>query len=319
MHGVMLDAESLGNIDLSELTSHFTSCDVFPTTVSTDIQQRIANAEVVLTNKIQLDAAAIGSAAKLKLICVLATGTNNVDLIAASKHKIPVCNAVGYGTPSVAQHTINLMLNLATQQIQYQADVREGLWQQSKVFTRLDHPIIELSGKTLGIVGHGELGSAVARLGRAFGMEILLAARTNTDATDTRLPLKDLLPQVDFLSLHCPLTADTENLINASSLALMKPGAFLINTARGGLVDSNALVAALSEGRLAGAAIDVLNQEPPGDDEPLLQHLHLKNLIVTPHNAWGAIESRRRLIKQTQENIRAFLAGKLIRCVNQEI
>jgi glycerate dehydrogenase len=206
------------------------------------------------------------------------------------------------------------MLTLSTNLLAYMADVRAGRWQESDVFCLLDHPITELSGKTLGIVGHGELGKGVADVARAFGMKVTVAARPGTTATGDRIPLEELLSEVDYLSLHCPLTDDNRHIINERALQLMKPTAFLINTARGGLVDSNALIAALKADTIAGAAVDVLDVEPPLDDETLLRTL-LPNLIVTPHNAWGARESRTRLVEQMRENIEAFLAGAPLRAL----
>jgi glycerate dehydrogenase len=318
MKGVILDADSLGQgqVDLSPITCLLDGWDVHGTTQPHEIQERIEGADIVLSNKIVLDEATLKSSQSLQFISIMATGTNNVDLNAASSANITVSNAVAYATPSVVQHTISLMLNLATSQHKFIQDVRQGEWQKAPAFCLLNHPISELSNKTLGIIGYGELGSNVATIAKAFGMNILVAQRPGSaEQKSGRIPLNELLDQVDYLSLHCPLTPETENLINASALARMKSSAFLINTARGGLVDSNDLIAALKEGSIAGAAVDVLNTEPPTADDTLAS-ANLENLLVTPHNAWAAIESRQRLVIQMVENIEQFLNGKPVRVVS---
>jgi glycerate dehydrogenase len=320
MKGVILDADSLGQgqVDLSPITSLLDSWDVHGTTQPHEIQERIEGAGIVLSNKIVLDETTLRSNPSLQFIGVMATGTNNVDLIAASRANITVSNAVAYATPSVVQHTINLMLNLATSQPMFIQDVREAQWQKAPAFCLLNHPISELSNKILGIIGYGELGSNVANIAKAFGMHILVAQRPDSvELKAGRTPLNKVLDEADYLSLHCPLTPETENLINKDALARMKSSAFLINTARGGLVNSNDLVAALNRGAIAGAAIDVLNTEPPTADD-ILTSANLDNLIVTPHNAWGAIESRQRLVIQLVENIEQYLNGNPIRIVSNQ-
>lgn len=246
---------------------------------------------------------------------ISATGTNNIDLAAARERGIVVANCHGYGTPSVAQHTLALLLALATRLPDYQQAVRSGRWQQSSQFCLLDFPIVELEGKTLGLLGHGELGGAVARLAEAFGMRVLLGQLPGRPARADRLPLGELLPRVDALTLHCPLTEDTRGMLGAAELALMKPGAFLVNTARGGLVDEQALADALRGGRLGGAATDVLSVEPPRNGNPLLAP-DIPRLIVTPHNAWGSREARQRIVGQLAENAEAWKAGRALRVVN---
>jgi glycerate dehydrogenase len=314
MKGVILDADSLGKVDLSPITGLFQDWQVFGTTSPDQTSERIFNANIVLSNKIVLDKDILKDSSAVQHISIMATGTNNVDLAAAKAANIIVSNAVAYATPSVVQHTINLMLALATNIAKYSQDVITGKWQKAGAFCMLDHPISELNGKTLGIVGHGELGSNVAAVARAFGMDVLIA-RGSGSANKDALPLEELLPVVDYLSLHCPLTDQTENMINKNSLKLMKPGAFLINTARGGLINTGDLLDALKSGIIAGAAIDVLNIEPPTVDEPLT-NARLVNLIITPHNAWGSIESRQRLIVQMAENIKGFLQGDPLRVVS---
>ncbi len=311
MHGVILDAESLGkgDVDLGPITGTLDSWDIHPFTEAQDTASRIAGADVVLSNKIKLDADILAQADSLKLISIMATGTNNVDLDAARQQQVTVCNAVGYATPSVVQHTFAMLLSLATQIDRYRQAVAAGAWQEAKVFCLLDFPILELAGKTLGIVGQGTLGSGVGKVAEALGMNVLFSQKIGVpDQTPGRLAFSEVLSAADVLSLHCPLTPETTCLINHDTLAQMKPGALLINTARGGLIDSPALIDALASGSLAGAAIDVLDTEPPSADEPLLAFQH-ERLLITPHNAWGSLESRQRLVEQMRSNILNFIAG----------
>jgi glycerate dehydrogenase len=308
MRGVILDAATLGDAELDAILDNGDDWQVFPDTAANEVSRRIANAEIVLTNKVPVRAEAIRSAQHLKLISIMATGTNNVDLDAARDQQVTVCNVRGYGSASVAQHTLGLMLNLATNMPGYLSDTQQGAWQQRGQATLLHRPIFELSGKRLGIVGFGQLGQAVAELALAFGMEIKLCQHNRLQEQYdkfTVLPLEALLPEVDFLTLHCPLTPDSENLIDAASLSLMPKGSYLINTARGALIDNAALVEALQSGQLAGAALDVLPIEPPPADDILLS-ANVPNLLITPHNAWGARESRQRLIAQVSDIIKHF-------------
>ncbi|MCH8257382.1 MAG: D-2-hydroxyacid dehydrogenase [Proteobacteria bacterium] len=319
MKGVILDADSLGKgeVDLSPVTDLLDEWQVYGTSSRAETTTRIREATVVLSNKIVLDEEKLSIAGKLRLISVMATGTNNIDLDAAKSAGITVSNAVAYATPSVVQHTIGLMLALSTNLCAYIHDVKSGAWQNAPAFCLLNHPISELQGKSLGIVGFGELGSNVAVVARAFGMKILISQRPgNKNPSRDYLPFDDLISEVDYLSLHCPLTAETENLINLAALEKMKPSAFLINTARGGLVNAADLLQALESNLIKGAAVDVLNTEPPLAED-LLANANQNNLIVTPHNAWGAIESRQRLVQQMADNIRGFLAGKPIRVVTR--
>jgi len=258
-----------------------------------------------------LDAATLAQAPELKLICVAATGTNNVDLAAAKERGITVCNVRAYGTAAVVQHVFSLITALSNNLLAYTAAVREGRWQRSEQFCLMDYPIRELAGRVMGIVGYGELGQAVARLAEAFGMQVLVAARIGAEADGQpgRVPLDELLGRVDVLSLHCPLTEQTRGMIGAAELAHMKADALLINTARGGLVDEPALAEALREGRLGGAGFDVLTVEPPRQGNPLLA-ADLPNLILTPHMAWASRESRQRLLDQVADNIQAYRQGR---------
>ena len=319
MKGVVLDADSLGtDIDLVRLQQLPVEWSIHKAVAPSDTASIVSDTDIVLTNKVRLDRDILLKTNRLKLVSIMATGVNNVDLHTAAELGITVSNAVGYATPSVAQHTIAMMLNLATQQVVYLRDTQAGQWQRSNVFCRLDHPIVELSGKTLGIIGFGTLGSAVGHIAASLGMKVIAAvSQSNCDGTSSaieRVSLVDLLERSDIVSLHCPLTDSNVKLIGAKQLSQMKPSAFLVNTARGGLIDSEALIAALENRVIAGAAIDVLDSEPPSHDEPLL-NVSYPNLLITPHNAWGARESRQRLILQMAENIERFISGNPIRCV----
>jgi glycerate dehydrogenase len=310
--GVFLDVDTLdlGDLDLSQLKATLPEWQFYPLTESGEILSRIAEAEVVISNKVLLDETVLSQAPKLKLICVAATGTNNVDIAAASKLGITVCNVRGYATPSVVEHVFSLLLALMRNIPAYHQRVQEGAWQVSSQFCLLDFPIGELAGKTMGIVGYGELGRAVAKVAKCFGMKILIAQRPGGEIEAGRLPLAEMLPEVDVLSLHCPLTDHTRNLIGEGELALMKSKAILINTARGGIVDDAALAAALQAGKLGGAGIDVMLQEPPISGNPLL-NATIPNLIVTPHIAWASREARQRLVGELVLNIQGFLASEI--------
>lgn len=317
MNGVFLDYTSLDkqDLDMQALRAAFDALTLYPLTSADVLLERVADAEVIITNKVVINAETIRQCPQLKLILISATGTNNVDLAEAKARGIVVCNCQAYGTSAVAQHTLMLMLNLATSFLSYQRAIQQGEWQKSTQFCLLDAPIVELAGKTLGIVGYGELGQAVARLAEAFGMQIRIAALPGRPADESRIPFAALLPQVDFLSLHCPLTEDTRHLISHAELDAMKPGAFLLNCARGGIVDEQALAQALHEGKIAGAATDVLSVEPPKEGNVLLD-ASIPNLIVTPHNAWGSVDARQRIVDQLLENVEAFKQGQPIRQVN---
>jgi glycerate dehydrogenase len=303
---------SRGDLDLQALESLPVDLVTWPVTGPGELAERIDGASIVITNKLVLDADVMSRAGDLELICLAATGTDNVDLEAAGALGIGVCNIEGYCTASVAQHVFAMLLSLTRSLAGYQALVHEGAWRSSPQFCLLDRPVRELTGLTLGIVGLGELGRAVATLGKAFGMRLLVAERPGGEpegrSRSARVPLDELLRRSDVVSLHCPLTADTRGLIGQRALRLMKPGAILINTARGAIVDSGALAAALREGRIGGAGIDVLPEEPPFAGDPLLDPA-IPNLILTPHVAWAARESRQRALDEITANIQSFLEG----------
>jgi glycerate dehydrogenase len=309
--GVFLDLETVDrdDLELSNLRAALPHWTFHAFTEPREVAARLEGAQVAVTNKVVLDETALAAAPDLRLICVAATGTNNVDLEAARQRGITVCNVRDYATASVAQHVFALILTLTTRLNAYQRDVAEGRWQASRQFCLLDHPIRELAGLTLGIIGYGALGQGTAQAARAFGLEVAVAESLVSPGSDPdRWPLDRLLAESDIISLHCPLTDRTHHLIDADALAAMKPDALLINTARGAIVDNGALATALREGEIGGAGIDVLEQEPPPADHPLLAP-DIPNLIVTPHIAWAAREARQRVLNQVEENIRAYIAG----------
>jgi glycerate dehydrogenase len=311
---VFLDAATYGDISLRSFTDRW-QCTVHQVTRPEETIQRLAGHAVAVTNKVVMDRAVLNSneARDLKLIAVAATGTDIIDKAAAAQRGVAVCNVPGYATQSVAQFTMALILELATRAGRYGDAVKAGEWQKSPVFTLLTYPTDELSGKTLGIVGYGNIGQTVERMARGFGMAILVAARPGGAGpiSADRTPLEQLLKNADVVSLHCPLTPETKHLINKQSLSLMKPTAFLINTARGALIDEPALIAALREKRIAAAALDVITQEPPPADHPIIQAAkEIENLIVTPHTAWSTREARARLLDEVAANIAAFFAGE---------
>ena len=275
------------------------------------VVERIVGADVVCTNKAPLDAAAFAVAApRLRLVSVLATGYNVIDLGAARDHGVTVCNVPGYSTASVTQATIGLLLELAHGVGHHAERVRGGAWQRAGVWSFSDCPLVELDGKTLVIVGLGAIGRRVARVAEALGTTVFAArlpGRDDSHGDDVpRLPLDEALARADAVTLHCPLTPDTHGLMSAERLARMKPSAFLVNTARGPLVDEGAVADALRAGRLAGYAADVLSEEPPDGGSPLF---HAPRCLITPHLGWATRESRRRLLDATVANVRAFLAG----------
>ncbi len=314
---VFLDHTSLdlGDLDLAPWRETFSELVLHGSTTPDQVAERLKDADVAISNKIMIDAATFAVCPKLKLVLVTATGVNNVDLDAARKHGVVVSNCQGYGTPSVAQHTLMLLLAMATRLPDYQQAIHQGQWQKSKQFCLLDFPIVELEGKTLGLLGHGELGGAVAKLAEAFGMRVLSGQIPGRPARPDRVPLNELLPQVDALTLHCPLNEHTRDMIGAHELSLLKPKAFIVNTARGGLINEQALADALRNGHLGGAATDVLTVEPPVNGNPLLSG-DIPRLIITPHSAWGSQEARQRIVGQINENALAFYEGKPVRVVS---
>jgi len=311
MNGVFLDEGSLniGDIDLSPILDTRLNWQIFSATCPDEVEGRLQNVQVVITNKVVLDKHILARTPDLRLICVAATGTNNVDLEAATGRGIGVCNVRDYASATVAEHVFALILMLAKNLRAYQQAVHSGAWQRSRHFCVLGEPITELRGKTLGIVGYGSIGRSVAAIAKAFGMNVLVAARPGGGTTPGRIALSDLLARVDILTLHCPLTENTRGLIGKGELNRMRKDAVLINTARGGIVDEAALVECLREGRLGGAGVDVVAVEPPPDDNPLVT-FDSPRLIVTPHIAWASLEARQRLVNELALNVVSFLQGE---------
>jgi glycerate dehydrogenase len=311
MQAVFLDYATVsfnGDLDPHRLQQALPRLEICGHTAQHDVAARVAGSEVVLVNKLRITREIIEATPSLRLIALAATGTNNVDLVAAAERGVAVCNLRDYCTASVVQHVFGVLLLLTHKLREYDTLVRSGAWQRGEQFCLLDFPIHELAGRRLGIVGYGTLGKGVAQVAQAFGMEVLVANRPGGTRESGRIDLEDLLPQVDVLSLHCPLSPATQGLIGARQLARMKPDAVLVNTARGALVDSAALAQALRGGRLGGAAIDVLPQEPPVDGNPLLAP-DIPNLVVTPHIAWAAREARQRCIDEMAANVEDFRRG----------
>src|SRR5580704_2931130 len=301
------DTVSNGDLNLAALREAAGDLSVYDSS-DTKIAERLHDADVDLLNKLELTRELLSGAPNLKLVALAATGTNNVDLIAAKERGIAVCNVRAYCTASVVQHVWALILDLTQHVSEFSQAVKVGSWTADQSDAALSHPIRELQGRTFGVVGWGELGRGAARIAEAFGMRVIVANRPGTAPHAQRVPLDSLLAAADIVSLHCPLTDATRGLIGARELELMKPDALLINTARGALIDGAALAAALKAGRLGGAGIDVLPQEPPVQGEPLLDS-QIPNLLVTPHISWAAREARQRCMNEMAANIRDFRDG----------
>ena len=315
---VILDGHALNPGDLSyDCIRQFGDVTIYDRTDSeAEAIARIGDSEIVLINKVPITETLLAACPSIRLICVQATGYNVVDCAACAKRGIPVTNVPTYGTAAVAQFTLALMLELCHRIELHNQDVHAGGWTNADCFCYWLTPQMELAGKTLGIIGFGSIGKAVGRLARAFGMNVIVYNRSQSEdgrKIGTYVDLDTLFAQADFVSLHCPLFPETEKIINAASIAKMKDGAMLINTARGALVDEAALADALNSGKLRGAALDVVSQEPIDGENPLLS---CKNCIITPHIAWAPLESRQRLLDTVVENIRAFLNGKPQNVVN---
>ena len=309
MNIVVLDGYTTNPGDCSwDPVAEFGRLEVFERTAIQEIQRRAGNAEVVLTNKTPLSAEILAELPHLKLISVLATGVNVVDLEAAGARGITVCNVPGYSTPNVAQAVFALLLELTNQTALHAAEVRDGSWSSCPDFCFWRGELVELDGRTLGLVGYGAIGQAVAAVGRALGMDVLAARRKSSVSADgvTYTDVDTIFRESDVVSLHCPLTSETKELVNATRLSVMKPTAYLINTSRGGVIHEQDLADALNEERIAGAGLDVLSVEPPPVSNPLLT---AKNCLITPHIAWASRAARQRLIEATSENVRGFVDG----------
>ncbi len=308
MRIVVTDAATVvGNgIDLAFL-KEFGEVTEYDITPSELLVERLQDADAVICNKTQITAAVMAACPNLKYVGLFATGFNNIDVTYAAAHGVTVCNVPGYSTEAVAQLTFALLLSVTNRAHEYNATVAAGDWVRSRTFTYFPIPLTELCGKTMGIVGYGAIGRRVGDMARAFGMRVLVHGRRPIpDADVEQVPFEELLRRSDVVSMHCPLNADSDGMMDAAAFAKMKQGAIFINTARGGLVDEHALRAALDSGHLMGAGVDVLRVEPMAADCPLLG---APNCIITPHIAWAGVETRRRLMGVVAENIRCWLAG----------
>jgi len=293
----------------------FGGLKVYDRTSPAEIFERCREADIILSNKTEFSKESIVKLDNVRLISVLATGYNVIDVSAAKNSGILVCNVPAYGTESVAQHTFALVLELSNKISLHSASVARGDWQQSPDYSYSIKPLIELAGKTLGIVGLGNIGLQTAKLANAFGMKVIYNSRNDKHTTLAAFKsMEDVFRESDFISLHCPLTETNKEFVNKHFLQLMKPTAYLVNTARGQLINEHDLADALNNNHIAGAALDVLSKEPPDSSNPLLT---AKNCVITPHNAWSTSEARQRIIDVTVENIKAFLSGHPINVVNK--
>ncbi len=312
----VLDRCTVTNGDISfapmEAVGKVIYYDVLP---PAEIPAAIGDCDAVVVNKARITAEIMDACPNLKFIGLFATGYNNIDTAAAARRGIVVCNVPGYSTQSVAQHTFALMLHFASRVDEYAASVARGDWANASTFSYLSFPSHELCGRTLAIYGYGNIGRKVADIGRAFGMKVIATVHSPRPAEEgvEFVDVNELFSRADYLSLHCPLTEETRHLVNAQTLSLMKPTAYIINTARGGVIEEDALCDALNSGRLAGAGIDVLDIEPMRPGHP---YLTAKNCYITPHVAWGTLDARSRLITMVAENLKAFEDGKPINKVN---
>jgi len=308
--GVFLDRDSVGiDLEMSSLETLDMDWQFYPYTDPGDVVTRCQNAEIIVTNKVVLSADTIAALPNLKLIVVAATGTNNVDLVAAKSRNIPVRNVVDYAGSSIAQLVFSYILEFATQSANYQRLVEEGKWASSKTFCLMDYPMFELAGKTLLLVGYGNLARSVEKIARAFDMEVVIAEHKGASSIrQGRVAFDQAIQSADVISLHCPLTDNTHHLFSTAEFSQMKPTAILINTARGGIVDESALIDALKRGEIAGAATDVVSQEPAPKDLEIIREKPY-NLIVTPHIAWASLEARQRLLSQIVEHCASHLSN----------
>lgn len=316
---VFLDRDSIDcqDMDFSAIEQQ-TDFISHPRCAANEVVDKIASAEFVIVNKVNLKREHFTKLPALKLICIIATGTNNVDLEAASEHGITVCNVSDYGAPAVSQHVFLLMLSLISNFLPFQRDIEKGAWQNQDQFCLLTHPMQELKDKTLGLIGYGHIARAVENIALAFGMKVVIAHSLvpGVKQKPGRIPLQDLLMQSDVISLHCPLSDYSRDLFTMREFKQMKNSALIINAARGGIIHETDLLKALEEGEIAGAGIDCLVEEPPAADNPMITADHLPQLIITPHNAWGTFEARQRLVDGTAANIHGFLSGQIQNQVN---
>ena len=312
MRIVFLDVDTVGELNELKLLEQFGNLILYPHTSASETIERVKNAEIVITNKVVLDKKVIEASPVLKLICVAATGTNNIDLKVAEERGIPVKNVKGYSTDSVAQHAFALIFNLLNHIHFYDNYVKRGDYSNSRMFTNLSREIVELKGKTLGIIGLGAIGQRVAQLGEAFGAKVVYYSTSgqNNNRSYRRLPLPELLSETDVVSIHAPLNEHTRFLIQYKELQQMKKHALLINTGRGGIIHEGDLVKALNEHLIQAAALDVFEKEPLPADSPLLMVKEPERLLLTPHIAWSAKEARQELMRQIAGHIKEFITLK---------
>ncbi len=317
MHLAVLDAATLGDVDLGSLSRGFKTWEFYDATGPERTAERLAGATVAVVNKVVLDRAALTAAENLKLICVAATGYDNIDLEAARERGAAVANAPGYSTESVVAQTFALYFQLAHHSRYYDEYVKSGAWSAGPIFTHLGRPFSQLAAKRWGVVGMGAIGRAVAKAAQAFGGSVVYCSTSgaNLDQPYPRLSLERLLGDADVVSIHAPLNPRTRHLIRSAELALMKPSAILINVGRGGIVHEADLARCLDAGGIAGAGVDVLEQEPPPADHPLLRLRCPERLAIAPHIAWSSVEARQRLVSIIAENIRAYFAGAPVNLV----
>lgn len=305
INGVFLDAATLGSdLDLTPLLNLPVEWQLHDFTPPEQVLERCQNAQIIISNKVILNHAIIHQLEHLKLICIPATGMNNIDLDAAAQRNITVKNVVNYGGSSIAQLVFNVVLELTTHAAGYNQLVKEGKWSKTPLFCLLDYPMMELSEKTMGLIGYGNLAKSVEHLARSFGMNILISERKDAQTVRAgRVSFQTLLNESDIISIHCPLTENTRDLFGIPEFKAMKPSAILVNTARGGIVNEMELISALNNNEIAGAAVDVISTEPPPKDYPLIGN-QPDNLIITPHIAWATLESRTRLLHLLANNIK---------------
>jgi glycerate dehydrogenase len=315
---IVLDGNTLNPGDLDwQIIKKFGDTIIYDRTEPEQTVERAVDADILLVNKHQITEAILRQLPNLKCICVTATGFNNVDIEFAKTKNIPVCNVFGYSTASVAQHVFALILNFLNRPQDHNLSIQNGQWQKAKDFSFHLSPIHELARKTLGIYGFGRIGQKVAEIAQAFEMKVIVTHKhpvKDRQAGIQFVHIEELFEESDFISLHAPLTLDNVGIVNKKLLNIMKPAAYIINTARGSLINELDLREALENKKIAGAGLDVLSKEPPSSDHPLLG---LENCIITPHMAWASIESRKRLMASTAENIKAFLDGHPRNVVNQ--
>lgn len=302
---VFLDASTMGDTSLA-MIEELGELTCYATSTPEEALERVKDAEVIIINKVKVTRELIDAAPSLRLICEAATGVNNIDLDAAAEKGIPVRNVAGYSTDAVVQETFMHLLSLAGNAPYFDETVKSGAYSASPIFTDVTKPFVELAGKTMGIIGMGNIGTKVAQVAEAFGMKVVYFSTSGTSHCDKypSLSIEDLMSESDVVSVHAPLNERTNGLIGAGELALMKKSAFILNMGRGGIIDEAALAEAISSGRIAGAALDVFCKEPLPADSPLLHTTHPERLRFTPHTAWASVEARRRLADGIAENIK---------------